>query len=122
MNMPRSLHLAVKRGSLASNPFQDLPLAPIAKRERVLTKHEIQAVWEATRGAGSFNAIVRMLMLTGQRREEVTAMTWDEIAPDYSTWTIPTGRAKNGVAHFVPLSAQAQALSEIAGTMRAMVG
>jgi integrase len=103
-------HWAVKRGSLASNPFQDLPLAPIAKRERVLTKQEIHAVWESTRGAGSFNAIVRMLMLTGQRREEVTAMTWDEIAPDHSTWTIPASRAKNGVAHFVPLSPQAQAI------------
>ncbi len=79
-------HWAVKRGSLASNPFQDLPLAPIAKRERVLTEPEIHAVWELTRGAGSFNAIVRMLMLTGQRREEVTAMTCDEIAPDHSAW------------------------------------
>jgi integrase len=103
-------HWAVKRGSLASNPFQHLPLAPIAKRERVLAKHEMHAVWEATRGTGSFNAIVRMLMLTGQRREEVTAMTWDEIAPDLSTWTIPASRAKNGIAHIVPLSEQAQAI------------
>ena len=103
-------HWAVKRGSLASNPFQDLPLAPIAKRERVLTKHEMNAIWEATCSAGSFNAIVRMLMLTGQRREEVTAMTWDEIAPDLSTWTIPANRAKNGIAHIVPLSEQAQAI------------
>jgi integrase len=103
-------HWAVKRGSLASNPFQDLPLAPIAKRERVLTKHEMNAIWEATCSAGSFNAIVRMLMLTGQRREEVTAMTRDEIAPDLSTWTIPANRAKNGIAHIVPLSEQAQAI------------
>jgi integrase len=101
---------ANKRGSLTANPFQNLPLAPIAKRDRVLTKREIRAVWEATCGACSFNAIVRMLMLTGQRRDEVTAMTWNEIAPDQSTWTIPASRAKNGVAHFVPLSAQAQAI------------
>jgi integrase len=101
---------ANKRGSLAANPFQNLPLAPVAKRERVLTKDEMRAVWEATCGAGTFNAIVRMLMLTGQRREEVTAMTWDEIAPDLSTWTIPASRAKNGIAHIVPLSEQAQAI------------
>ena len=101
---------ANKRGSLAANPFRNLPLAPVAKRERVLTKDEMRAVWEATCGTGSFNAIVRTLMLTGQRREEVTGMTWDEIAPDHSTWTIPASRAKNGVAHFVPLSAQAQAI------------
>ena len=101
---------ANKRGSLAANPFQNLPIAPVAKRERVLAMDEMRAVWEATCGAGSFNAIVRMLMLTGQRREEVTAMTWDEIAPDLSTWTIPASRAKNGIAHIVPLSKQAQAI------------
>jgi integrase len=70
----------------------------------------MNAIWEATCSAGSFNAIVRMLMLTGQRREEVTAMTRDEIAPDLSTWTIPANRAKNGIAHIVPLSEQAQAI------------
>ena len=64
----------------------------------------------ATKGPGAYNAIVRMLILTGQRREEVTDMTWDEIAPDLSTWTIPASRAKNGVAHIVPLSPQAQAI------------
>ena len=37
-------------------------------------------------------------------------MTWGEIAADLSTWTIPARRAKNGVAHLVPLSSQAQAI------------
>jgi integrase len=101
---------AVKRGSLTVNPFQDLPLAPVAKRERVLADDELRSVWQATAGPGSFNAIVRMLMLTGQRREEVAGMTWDEIAPDLSTWTVAASRAKNDVAHVVPLSAHAQAI------------
>jgi integrase len=101
---------ATKRGSLAANPFLNLPVAAVAKRERVLTDEELRAVWEATAGVGSFNAIVRMLMLTGQRREEVTGMTCEEVAPDLSTWTIPGDRAKNGVAHFVPLPPQAQAI------------
>ncbi len=52
---------AVKRGSLSANPFQDLPLAPVAKRERVLTDDELRAIWKATEGPGSFNAIVRTL-------------------------------------------------------------
>ncbi len=103
-------HWAVKRGSLTVNPFQDLPLAPVAKRERVLSDGELAAVWKATAGPGSFNAIVRALMLTGQRREEVAGMTWDELKPDFATWTIPASRAKNGAAHIVPLSAHAQAV------------
>jgi integrase len=37
-------------------------------------------------------------------------MTWDEVEPDLLIWTIPGGRAKNGVAHIVPLSQEAQAI------------
>ena len=37
-------------------------------------------------------------------------MAWNELAPDLSTWTIPASRAKNGVAHIVPLSPQASAV------------
>ena len=59
-----------------------------------------------------------MLILTGQRREEVAGMTWDEIAADLSTWTIPASRAKNGVAHLVPLSPQAQAILRRRATCR----
>ncbi len=103
-------HWATKRGSLTVNPFQDLPLAPVVKRERVLTDDELRSVWRATSGPGSFNAIIRTLMITGQRREEVAGMTWDEIAPDLSTWTIPGSRAKNGEEHIVPLSPQARAI------------
>ena len=93
-------------------------MTPVAKRERVLTDAELAAVWKATDGPGPFNAIVRMLMLTGQRREEVTAMTWEEIASDLSTWTVPASRAKNGAAHIVPLSPQAQAILRAAPRVR----
>jgi integrase len=102
---------AVKRGSLAINPFMGLSLAATVKRERVLTDDELAAVWKAAAGPGPFNAIVRMLILTGQRRGEVAGMTWDEFAP--STWTIPGVRTKNGVAHIVPLSPQAQAILRV---------
>jgi integrase len=101
---------AVKRGSLKENPFANLPLAPVVKRERTLTDDELRLVWKATEGPGSFNAIVRILILTGQRREEVAGMTWGELAPDLSTWTIPASRAKNNAEHIVPLSPQAQAI------------
>ena len=70
----------------------------------------LRAIWRATAEPGAFNAIVRILILTGQRREEVAGMAWGELAPDPATWTIPAARAKNGVAHIVPLSPQAQAI------------
>jgi integrase len=57
---------------------------------------------------GPFNGIVRMLILTGQRREEVAGMELDELDAGLSTWTIPAKRAKNGSASLVPLSHEAR--------------
>lgn len=100
---------AVKRGALDVNPFANVPLSPVAKRDRVLTDAELAVVWKAAEGGGAFHRIVRMLILTGQRRGEVASMTWGEVDEDLAAWTIPASRAKNGVAHVVPLSPQAQA-------------
>jgi integrase len=101
---------AVKRGALSVNPFLNLPVRPTERRERVLTDDELAAIWRATDGSGPFSGIVRLLVLTGQRREEVAGMTWAELSGDFSTWTIPASRAKNGATHIVPLSAPAQDL------------
>jgi len=100
----------VKRGALSVNAFVNLPVTPTSRRERVLSDDELAAIWRATAGAGPFNGIVRLLILTGQRREEVAGMTWAEVSDDFSTWTIPSSRAKNGATHIVPLSELAQDL------------
>ena len=107
---------AVKRGSIASNPFSNLPLPAPVRRDRVLTDDELRAIWKATAKAGTFNNIVRLLMLTGQREGEVAGMAWAELSEDLSTFTIPATRAKNGAASVVPLSPQARAI--VAGAVR----
>ena len=99
---------AVKRGALSVNPFANLPVVPTVKRERVLSDDELVALWRATDGIGPFNSIVRLLMLTGQRREEVAGMTWSELSSDFTAWTIPASRAKNDLTNVVPLSAPVQ--------------
>jgi integrase len=104
----------VKRGALSVNPFLNLPVAPTPRRERVLSDDELAAIWRATDDAGPFNGIVRLLILTGQRREEAAGMTWAELSGEFSTWTIPASRAKNGATHIVPLSTQAQDLLRMA--------
>ena len=108
---------AISKDLLAENPFAGIKLSAVASRERVLSDNELKAIWGATKGSGAYNAIVRMSILTGQRREEVAGMTWDEIASDLSTWTIPANRAKNGLAHIVPLSPPAQAIIKSAHRM-----
>jgi integrase len=100
----------VKRGVIEANPFLNLPVTATERRERTLSDDELAAIWRATDGAGPFNVIVRTLILTGQRREEVAGMTWVELSGEFSTWTIPASRAKNGATHIVPLSAPAQGL------------
>jgi integrase len=103
---------AVKRGMVRSNPFADLPIAKsVAKRERVLSDAEIAEIWcAAGKVALPYGTIIRLLILTGQRRGEVAGMEPSELSDDLSTWTMPGERTKNGAAHTVPLSAPARDL------------
>jgi integrase len=48
--------------------------------------------------------LVRLLMLTGQRKSEVAEARWSEIDLDKREWTIPPGRMKMDTAHIVPLT------------------
>jgi len=78
-------------------------------RDRVLTPGELAAIWQGS-GAGDYAAIVRLLILTGQRREEVGGMLWSEIDAADAMWRIGAERTKNGRAHDVPLAASALAV------------
>ena len=106
---------AVKRGAVRVNPFADLAVdKSIAKRERILTDPEIAEIWRAAGDAASpYGTIIRLLILTGQRRGEVAGMAWDEISDDLATWTLPAERTKNGATHMVPLSAPARDLLKV---------
>ncbi len=105
---------AIGKRWLSKNPFAGIKLKAVASRDHVLTDAELHAIGRATAGPGSFNSIVRMLMLTGQRRDEVADMAWSELSDDLSTWTIPGARAKNGVDSIVPLAPQVRAILEAA--------
>jgi integrase len=100
---------AVRRGMVAGNPFAELPVTKsIVKRERVLTDDEIAEIWTAAgKAAAPYGTIVRLLMLTGQRRGEVAGMAWGELSDDLASWSMPGERTKNGTAHMVPLSVPA---------------
>ncbi len=78
------------------------PAADILPRERVLDDAEIAAIWHACLD-DDFGRIVRLLLLTGCRREEIGALMWDEFDPTAGTITIPGTRTKNGRMHTLPL-------------------
>jgi integrase len=74
-------------------------------RDRVLTDQELAAViLSARRMPPPYGRIVEFLALTGQRREEVAQLKWDELDEKTRTWTIPSSRTKNKKAHIVHLS------------------
>jgi integrase len=77
-------------------------------RERVLSDDELVSVLRATDSIGAFGPVVRLLVLTGMRREEATALRWSEI--DGNTITLEGSRTKTGAPHIVPLPPPAKAL------------
>src|SRR5262249_19921941 len=71
-------------------------------RERSLSDHEIAKVWLAA-PQNDYGSIVRLLLLTGCRREEIGSVRWSEIDLEARTMTIAKERTKNGMEHSVPL-------------------
>lgn len=97
---------AIWRGDLMRSPMEGMETPPPVKaRDRVLSNNELRRVWLAAPGCHRcFGPILRLLILTGQRREEVTGMAWEELDRAAAMWRIPGVRTKNGEPHTVPLS------------------
>src|SRR5262249_17734528 len=75
------------------------------KRKRKLNEEELRKLWRALPGEGfPFGHLVKLLILTAQRRGEVSQMEWQQLDFERRLWTIPEEIAKNGVEHVVPLS------------------
>jgi integrase len=113
---------AVKRGALVSSPWEATPrpLARETPRERVLTDAEIGTLYNAAVDLPEpFGVLVRLLLLTGQRRGEVSGMRWDEVELDAAVWRLPGTRTKNHHSHVVPL---APAAVELLRGVRRRVG
>ena len=105
---------AKKKDIIAVSPCDGLePPAPERSRDRVLTNEEIRLFWQACETVGwPFGPLAQMLLLTGQRRDEVGAMTWGEVDLALAKWTLAGERVKNAREHIVPLSPQAMRLLE----------
>jgi integrase len=65
-----------------------------ASRDRVLSDDELATIW-CSCNDGDHGKIVRMMILTGCRRNEIGGMRWGEFPSDKSTWTLPSERSKN---------------------------
>ncbi len=100
---------ALNQGAIESNPMGGMRGPALSQaRDRVLGDDEIKTFWHAANEQGwPFENVFKLLLLTGQRREEVAGMRWRELDLDNATWTIAKERCKNGKAHHVNLSPDA---------------
>ena len=80
-------------------------------RDRVLSEAELKQVLAAL-GDDPFSEIIRVLVLTGMRRNEVGGLRWDEIDLDRGLIVLPPNRVKNGRQHELPISNQVRAVLE----------
>lgn len=104
----RLFRWAQGRGDIERSPLEGFDSPAFApSRDRVLDDGELKLVLSASSSLGpTFGALVRLLLLTGQRRDEVAALEWRELHRARSEWLLPSARAKNGKGHLVPLSPQ----------------
>lgn len=107
----------IGEGLCEANPVMGTNKASDAKsRDRILSDTELAAIWNATAGEGDYAAIVRLLMLTAQRRDEIGSLERSEMiltdGKGMGLIALPGARTKNGRDHDVPLSALALTMLE----------
>jgi integrase len=69
--------------------------------ERTLSDEEIRALWTAAGECGSFGALVKLLLLTAQRREKVSTMQWEHVVD--GAWTVPHEEREKGTGGVLKL-------------------
>ncbi|MBR0852150.1 tyrosine-type recombinase/integrase [Bradyrhizobium diazoefficiens] len=84
--------------------------APKSRRKRILTPEEIKLVWKAAGQLGPYGSLVKLLLLTAQRRDKVVTMRWADIEED--VWTIPSEEREKGNAGKLRLPPLAMAVLE----------
>jgi integrase len=100
----------IKEGLMEVNPVSGTGKAiENASRDRVLSEAELKAVWNAV-GEDHYGLVVRLLILTGQRRDEIAELRWSEVDFDKALIVLPPARVKNNTKHELPISPQVLAI------------
>ncbi len=117
----RMFNFAVARDLLDATPVA-MVKAPAKEnqRDRVLSADEIRTLWNGLDDAAMTPAIklvLKLQLVTAQRKGEIIGAALSEFDFEDKSWTIPAERAKNGIAHKVPLSPMALGLIEEAKSL-----
>jgi integrase len=99
----------VKRDYLEQSPLRKLDApARSAPRSRVLSDKELCHLWRASLRLGRFGLIVRLCLLTGQRRGEFAYIhqSWIVEGDQGAVLVFPPTHTKNGREHTIPLTSE----------------
>jgi integrase len=116
------------KGGVENNPVLGTKKSDEFSRERVLKDHELRAIWKHS-GDDDYGSIIKLLMLTGQRADEIAGLARSEIGKatvpekrvsdaiklppfDVDAIDLPGERTKNKRPHIVPLSPRALKILE----------
>lgn len=115
--MKKLVHSVLRKLFNWSADRGDIDISPIEKmkapkalpaRRRVLSPDELAAVWHSAEALGdTWRPVIRLLICTLQRREEVSGLDWSEVDIERGVWILPGERAKNDEPNLVPLNALA---------------
>jgi integrase len=100
---------AMREGLALSNPVINASVREERARDRVLSDDELRSIWIAA-GDSTYGTIVRLLILTGQRRGEIGGLSWSELDMERHAINLPAERTKNKRPHTIPLTPTARVL------------
>jgi len=104
---------AVYSGRLEQNPVVGLKsYNGNTRRKRVLSEAELAQVYQASCDGGDYGRILRLLILTGCRRQEIGSLSWPKVDLERRLVELPGERVKNNTDHLLPMSEPALAIIE----------
>ncbi len=115
----RRMHGAINRlyawarehGHVSNRPADDIATGNPDARQRVLSLGELASIWRAAAQLDHvYRDCVHLMVLTGQRRQEVADMAWGEVQLGAGLWILPARRTKARRQHSVPLAPLALAI------------
>jgi integrase len=103
---------AIRQRRIETNPVGSLAPPSVPKsRDRVLSRAEIKSFWGATDALKEpFSSVLKLLLLSGARLNEIAQLRWDEVSEDGTTLTISSDRVKNHRVFVLPVAPASQAI------------
>jgi len=92
----------MREGLIEANPTIGTNVNVEVKRDRVLSDFELVEIWQVLR-PDDYGDIVKLLILTACRRDEIADLAWSEVDFDQGLIVLPPERTKNRRRHVLPL-------------------